>query len=291
MRRKLMVLIMTLVMAGSMAMTAFAAAPTSNDGVEPVAPKDDTRDVEVSSGKAVITGDGTVGDGTTFNTSMDDDNLPNAEDKNGADINVWARVLDKSTPMYKIDIAWGAMKFEYNSGQGTWNTATHEYDNGGGTAEWTVTGYLDDQSGNNKIDVTNHSNAAIEASFAYAMTNENLFNNDATKESAVKGNFFKTSVAARTAATVLDNSTLVTDKLPDSKIKLHTADDYSSAAPGAAGNSNVFAGPRTESVYFAFSGRPDEGKGAVLNTFKKVGVITVTVSKADTTDFEWPFVK
>lgn len=277
MRRKLMALVMTLTIAGSMTMTAFAA-PTTTDGVEPVAPKDDTRDLEVSSGAATMTGDG-----TTFHTSMDDDGLEKDVDENGADINVWARVLDSSTPVYKIDIAWGAMKFEFNSGDGIWNTETHSYDTGSNNAEWTVAGYLDDESGNNKIDVTNHSNAAIDASFAYAMTDVNQFNENATTASAVKGNFFKTGDAARTAATVLDNTELVTDKLTDSKIKLHTAAPY--RAP--ADSENVAAGPRTESIYFAFSGKPDEGKGAVLNTFKKVGVITVTVSKADTNNFEW----
>ena len=41
---------------------------------------------------------------------------------------------------------------------------------------------------------------------------------------------------------------------------------------------------RIQEVFFAFSGTPDPGKGASLDTFKTVGTITVTVTKSATTE-------
>ena len=66
-----------------------------------------------------------------------------------------------ATTVYRVDIAWGSMAFTYtDASQGTWNPATHQYD-GAGTGTWSC---AEDQ---NKITVTNHSNAAVKAQFSY----------------------------------------------------------------------------------------------------------------------------
>lgn len=225
--------------------------------------------------------------GTDFNTTNDDDAEAKDTDINGADINVWAKVTDSGSKIYKVDLAWGAMKFEFNSGSGQWNTTTHAYDNvGGGVAEWTAS-YLDGT--NNKVAVTNHSNNAIDANFAYTM-DLGVFN-DANGTDNVIGNFFADNTKAAAAATVFTgtysdtagtvNDAAIADKLLGSKVAIATADAYNSTAGDGTvsdATNNQLAGARNGEVFFAFSGTPDAGKGATLDSFKKVGVITVTVT-------------
>jgi len=77
------------------------------------------------------------------------------------DIDVKAKYADGvTTPtVYSIDLTWGAMEFTYNaSGTKNWNPATHDYNVNVNTS-WTASG--------NTITVTNHSNAAVTAAFAY----------------------------------------------------------------------------------------------------------------------------
>lgn len=216
-------------------------------------------------------------DANSWVTVNDDDKLAGALDLNGADINVWGKVLDAKETVYKVDLAWGSMKFEYNSLNSTkWNTESHQYDKGSATAQWTPT-YLDGV--NNKVAVTNHSNYGINAGFAYKMEGTKF--NYANGENNVIGNFFDTKEKATTAASVLKgtydavgnvNDLAVANKLAGSKVALATADAYND------GTNNVPVGARIKDVFFAFSGTPDEGKGKDLNDFKKVGVITVTVT-------------
>lgn len=70
---------------------------------------------------------------------------------------------------YKIDIAWGSMKFEFSVGK-EWNPDTHEY-SGAVINEWipTVdsTCYL---GGNNQITTYNHSNDAVTLDFTVGST-------------------------------------------------------------------------------------------------------------------------
>ena len=62
--------------------------------------------------------------------------------------------------VYKVDVTWESMEFTYTaSSEGTWNPETHAYD-GGGTGSWS--------SDTNTITVTNHSNAAVTGTFAFA---------------------------------------------------------------------------------------------------------------------------
>ena len=64
--------------------------------------------------------------------------------------------------VYSVDIVWGDMAFTYTEEAGVWNPATHETTGAGGGI-WSV-----NNSGGNKIKVTNHSNAAVTATFSYA---------------------------------------------------------------------------------------------------------------------------
>ncbi len=67
-----------------------------------------------------------------------------------------------SDTIYNVDVTWGSMEFDYTApAQGTWNPTTHEYDNPGLTGIWTC------DTDANKITVTNHSNAEVEALLTY----------------------------------------------------------------------------------------------------------------------------
>lgn len=64
--------------------------------------------------------------------------------------------------VYSVDIVWGDMAFTYTAEAGKWDPATHTTTGAGGGI-WSV-----NNSGGNKIKVTNHSNAAVTATFSYA---------------------------------------------------------------------------------------------------------------------------
>jgi hypothetical protein len=123
--------------------------------------------------------------------SGDDDDIAEAteaQEGQNADINVWAKVEDETSRIYKIDIAWGAMRFEFVDGSGTWDPEEHEYvgkeedvrphwvnsaeidENQGGYGIYEKEAYKVGADGtNNKITVTNHSNSAVNARFDYTM--------------------------------------------------------------------------------------------------------------------------
>lgn len=63
--------------------------------------------------------------------------------------------------VYSVDITWGSMDFTYtDASTGTWNPATHQYDNNS-AAKWSCS------EGADKISVTNHSNAGITVRLGY----------------------------------------------------------------------------------------------------------------------------
>jgi len=282
----------------------------------------------------------------------DDDDGDAADDDNDhADIYVWAKVSEASDKIiYKIDIEWGSMKFEFN--RGTWDVETHTY--GGNTVGWLETngkpendpgyvGYLDGV--NNKIIVTNHSNYGIVAAFDYI--NDDIsgggteFNADisgASNTDIVIGNFYGTNDGAvlgskeltgtinalgnqfydesvgvvdfdGTPLGTFDVAAAVNDEIEanilrsniwsdgtastwvptTNVIKLPTAWKYNEGANPESPNLNPYGlgdfmntaynvndnNARSESVYFAFSGTPDDN--VTITDFAKVGVITVTI--------------
>lgn len=77
------------------------------------------------------------------------------------DIDVKAKYQSSATTatVYSVDVAWGAMEFTYTeSGTRIWDPADHSYTDT--TTAWTASG--------NTVTVTNHSNAPVTASFAFA---------------------------------------------------------------------------------------------------------------------------
>lgn len=336
-----------------------------------------------SYGEATVEGS----DGTNWSVTNDDSIVDKTtEGDHKTDINVWARITDASAKIYKIDIEWGSMKFEYSDGSGAWNTSTHSYDGAvGGIPHWINSfdgdqiGSITEQTGyevgtngkNNRVSVTNHSNSAVDAAFDYQMvgsarsagTAATMFNDGGTDISGdygadygadvdngydahanhdVIGYFYSSNteaakahvaiantydsgaadtavsnwkyddgddyVALVNAPTLLDrlstvDSTKVTAAttpaitLPTAEAigagtALATAwsdgtkDAESLVADLTAWNTTEWAnGARKANVYFAFSGQPDKGQGAILATFTKVGVITVTITPNDTADY------
>ena len=62
-----------------------------------------------------------------------------------------------SATVYYVDVLWGNLYFQYNFSNQTWNPSTHEYDNAGGWVAGTTS----------LITVTNHSNAAVQATVTF----------------------------------------------------------------------------------------------------------------------------
>ncbi len=191
MKKKILSLLVTLAMVMVLPMNAMAANTTQNlneqdTEVDKPGTKGSTG-YEAGNVQAAGAsyGEATAGssDGTAWTVENDDDgaaeDTPDANNK--ADISVWARISDASAKIYKIDIAWGSMKFEFNDGSGSWNVQTHTYDgSSGGDPHWVnnfddtdeVSTYEVGTNGtNNRITVTNHSNSAVDAAFAYQMVN------------------------------------------------------------------------------------------------------------------------
>ena len=83
------------------------------------------------------------------------------------------------TKVYSVDIVWGDMAFTYTEEAGVWNPATHETTGAGGGI-WSV-----NNTDGNKIKVTNHSNAAVTATFSYAA---------APSYEGISGSFDKTTL-------------------------------------------------------------------------------------------------
>ena len=86
--------------------------------------------------------------------------------------------------VYSVDIVWGDMAFTYTEEAGVWNPATHETTGAGGGV-WKAT-----SPDGNKIKVTNHSNAAVTATFSYAA---------ATGYESISGSFDKATLNLATA--------------------------------------------------------------------------------------------
>lgn len=62
--------------------------------------------------------------------------------------------------VYSVDVTFGDMEFTYTDKANKWNPETHAYDIPTGDASWAST--------TNTIEVTNHSNAAVNVTFEYA---------------------------------------------------------------------------------------------------------------------------
>ena len=91
---------------------------------------------------------------------------------NSHDVYVTYQAGASSPTIYSVDIVWQSMEFTYTAAsEGTWDPETHAYTNKQ-NASWSFA--------NNRITVTNHSNAEVKATFSYT---------SATNYSAVNGTF------------------------------------------------------------------------------------------------------
>lgn len=272
--KKFMPLVLAAIMATGMSMNAMAANVNA-DGTEVTAPHDGEQQAGESYGAAIFTAEPDT-DGTVTFAVTDDDDAVAAPADTDADINVWAKVTEHGDIVYKIDIEWGSMKFEFDNQTKTWDPDAHQYvdvTDDDGAKEWVVDGYIDGT--NNKITVTNHSNAVVNAGFAYAHVLSNtssLFNSNASGADAVRGHFFTDNANAVTASEVLTGSAAVcTGELTDTIVLNHRDD---SNMTGYGGNDGSY----TDDVFFTFNGTADDGLATSLADFKKVGVITVTIT-------------
>lgn len=77
-------------------------------------------------------------------------------------------LIGESTPsaeVVSVDIIWGNMEFTYTPpSQGTWDPGSHTYTDGETAGSWT--------SSSNSIEVTNHSNVDVTASFGFESADE-----------------------------------------------------------------------------------------------------------------------
>lgn len=139
------------------------------------------------------------------------------KDAGSHDIDIKAAYQDNSTTpsVVSVDISWDAMEFTYTvSGEQNWNAADHDYDDNT-SGSW-------DETTNNTVTVTNHSNVGVTASFAF----EAATGYDG--EDGVKGSFSKTSVELPSAVNKSkDDETLTgsTALTLSGKLKAGTAAD------------------------------------------------------------------
>ena len=208
--------------------------------------------------------------GSTVGT---DDAVENTVD-NVADIDVQAKVTEYNAAVYKIDIAWGAMQFEFKNDANNWDPDTHQYVTDEGTnKEWIIDGYVNGV--NNKITLTNHSNARVNATFAYAHVTD-AFNTNPESADAVRGHFFLDNENAKTAAGLLKNSATVQNAMTQPLV-LHHLDNKGLVDPGYYATHEENIG----SVYFTLNGTPDTEKVEGYTDFTKVGTITVTITPTE----------
>ena len=269
----------TVMVFGSNGLSALAA-----DGEAPTAPKD-AADGNPSSGHAIAESN----DGEVWKVKDDDDNTAAAMDGE-TDISIWAKVVENGDYVYKVDIKWGNMMFEFNNQVGTWNTETHTYDatNQRVGAEWTETGFIDGI--NNKIEVENHSNWAVNTLFSYNHEGEQFNENVVEGDNSVRGHFFLDNMDAQKAAKVLIKSENVDNALEDVLTLGHqdatNAVMYGGTVDGEGDIDPVTTnteGSCKRSVFFTFNGTPDIDylSDTLKKDFTKVGVITVTISPCD----------
>lgn len=116
--------------------------------------------------------------------------------------------------VYSVDIEWGNMEYTYTiESEGRWNPDTHDFVGKSAEGKWTC---LD---GADKVKVTNHSNAAVDAEFKYEAEGE---------YKGITGSFNSDTVNLATAeGTTVDEAPNETVKLTldgalDKNVKTHT---------------------------------------------------------------------
>ena len=153
------------------------------------------------------TGDTPPSDTSTGSTSYTPNN-------NTHDVYVTYQEGESSATIYSVDIVWESMEFTYTSAsEGTWNPSTHTFIDVEG-ASWSFA--------NNKITVTNHSNADVNTSFSYTPI---------TSFSTVSGTFVDVDKKALPNATLALSSAVgsTLDKAPSGTAYLSLTGELSSS--------------------------------------------------------------
>lgn len=102
----------------------------------------------------------------TFEHNADTDNEPPYTAIGDVTVTITPPTVD---PVYKVDVVWGDLDFEYSFGTApSWDPESHTYSGG------TNVGWQGATSGT--VEVTNHSNAALKVS--HTLTNSSLYNVD-----------------------------------------------------------------------------------------------------------------
>ena len=163
------------------------------------------------------TGDTPPGDTSTGSTSTGSTSTGNTSytpNNNTHDVYVTYQEGESSATIYSVDIVWESMEFTYTAAsEGTWNPSTHTFIGVEG-ASWSFA--------NNKITVTNHSNANVNTSFSYT---------PAANFSAVSGAFVDVHKDAIHNATLTLNSAVgsTLDKAPSGTAYLSLTGELSSS--------------------------------------------------------------
>lgn len=259
MRKKQLIKSMAIAMAGVL----FASCAISASASSPV----------------TITGTGTTTiNGANYNSTPDGGGLSGGP----AEIDVQARATGGSEIVYDIVVSWGAMQFEYDYGS-TWDPVNHQYtagNSGNQTGGWTVGGVNGE---NNKITVKNNSNFPMTASFSFEV-GETL--NAAQAPGSVVGIFstantdFKATPSSTTTTNLLNLGLMGTGIQQMQTAKLDLEMDASQLATGiyyyaTDGTVRSDAAASEKNMYFALSGKPDNG---VASTLASVGKISVALS-------------
>ena len=148
--------------------------------------------------------------------------------------------------VYNVNLTWGSMAFTYQDKEKVWNPADQKYeDKEGSEAYWTC------EKDANKVTVENRSNAAVEAHLSFT----------AEGESGITGQFSSAS---------LTNSNEATIELFGDILEL--ADRSVTPAPQEA--------EYKKSAWLMLK----NGSLTSSDTNKKVGTVTVTISKGNVTD-------
>jgi len=235
-------------------------------------------------------------------------NTHNATTANTQTIDVQARVHEADADIrYVIDIAWGDMKFVYSRSGQEWNPTTHKYEakvNAAAAGEWlednseikaaadAAEGYLDGI--NNRIVVINHSNAAVNAAFAYANGGASFGIAPGGAANNVVGGFYADNDKALAGAAVLtfptgDSAHNTLGAMADQSSSLQVLYTGAGRNPATVTGTNVsnivIPNPKTGGefafeAFFAFSGTPGP---TAPTAFQQVGTITVTITP-NTTD-------
>ena len=108
---------------------------------------------------------------------------------------------DAAAEIVSVDIAWGAMTFQYTDGaDGQWDPATHTY-GAKGKGSWSAS--------DNAITLTNHSNTAVKATFTYNKEVETVtgtFSNNGVLELATADGTTKENAPSGSVTLTLDGT-------------------------------------------------------------------------------------